>query len=250
MITLPRLDIVVLNLCSFLLMLSLTASSGHAQCNLRLSELPPAPEFLGFRLEMTKEEIKSLAPQTAFGKTDPFGVIKTTINPSFNPKIDQKKFAGVRSISLELLDDRLTSLWIGYDETFKVQTLDEFLALINSSLHLPDAWSSWKGRGQQLNCSDFQLVVTLVARSPSLRIVETAAENTIAERRQAKEDEGAAIATGEGHATEEVIGDKVNHSFYPVTCSSAKSVSADRRVVFKNIDEAEKAGYKMATDCH
>ena len=56
-----------------------------------------------------------------FGGTDPFGVSKTTINPYFDPNIDKTKFEGVRSISLDLLDERLTSLWIGFDETFKVQ---------------------------------------------------------------------------------------------------------------------------------
>lgn len=228
-------------------LLLLTAFNASAQCTMHLSELPPAPELLGFRLGMTRDEIKTLVRQTDFGKTDVFGVTRTTINPSFDPRIDQKKFAGVRSISLEILDDRLTSLWIGYDETFKFQTLDEFIPLVNTSLHLPTAWSSWKGRGQQMHCADFQLMATVVARSPALRIIETAAEDVIAQRRQAKEDGDITLASGE---SEGVVGDKNKHTFFPGGCPSAKSVSAENRVVFRSPEEAEKAGYKIAKDCH
>src|ERR1041384_857481 len=105
------------------LSLLLCAQAASAQCTKKLSELPAAPELLGFRLGMTKEQIKVHVPQTAFGKADHFGLIKTTINPYFDPKIDKTKFEGVRSISLDLVDDRLTSLWIGFDDTFEAPHL-------------------------------------------------------------------------------------------------------------------------------
>ena len=89
--------------------------SVQAQCTQKLSDLPPVPEFFGFHLGMTKEQIKAHVPQASFGKTDAFGVSKTTINPSYDPKIDKSKFEGVRSISLDILDNHLTSIWIGYD---------------------------------------------------------------------------------------------------------------------------------------
>jgi hypothetical protein len=76
---------------------------------------------------MTKEEVKVRVPQSVFGRTDDFGVSKTTINPYFDPKIDKSKFESVRSVSLDMLDDHLTSLWIGFDETFKVQSIDDFV---------------------------------------------------------------------------------------------------------------------------
>ena len=128
--SLERIPILLLVLLS----ISIAAT---AQCTKKLSELPAAPELFGFRLGMTKEEIKAHAPQTVFGHRDPFGVVKTTINPSFDPKIDQTKFQSARSISLDLVDDHLTSLWIGYDETFKVQTIDDFVKLISDSLKVP-----------------------------------------------------------------------------------------------------------------
>src|SRR5262245_26316315 len=102
-------------LCLLSLLL-VTPSVLKAQCTQKLNELPAAPELLGFRLGMTKEEIKTRVPQVVFGRSDHFGVSKTTINPQFDSRIDPTKFEGVRSISLDLLDERLISLWIGYDE--------------------------------------------------------------------------------------------------------------------------------------
>src|SRR5215216_1007776 len=144
----------------FLLLLLLLAQSASAQCTKKLGELPAAPELLGFHLGMTKDQVKARVPQTVFGKADHFGVTKTTINPYFDPTIDKTKFEGVRSISLDLLDERLTSLWIGFDETFKAHTTEEFVKLISQALQVDGIWSSWKSRGQQLRCADFQLIVT------------------------------------------------------------------------------------------
>ena len=193
----------------FPLLFLLLAQSASGQCTKKSAELPAAPELLGFQLGMTKEQIKAKVPQTKFGRTDHFGVSKTTINPYFDPSIDKTKFEGVRSISLDLLDERLTSLWIGFDETFKAQTIDEFVKLISQSLQLTGNWSSWRSRGQQLRCADFQLIVTTVAGGPSFRLLDTAAEDTVAERRQAKEEQDAARCRrrrAETEAAEEIIG--------------------------------------------
>lgn len=230
-----------------------SSGTATAQCTKKIGDLPAAPEFLGFRLGMTKEQIKAYVPQTVFGRTDPFGVSKTTINPYFDPKIDKTKFEGVRSISLDVLDDRLTSLWIGYDDNFKVKTAEEFVKLISQSLQVPaGSWSSWRSRGQQLRCADFQLIVTTVAGGPSLRVLDVAAEETIGMRRQAKEEqdsmtEAAANQNGE---TPEIVADKQTRTYYLSTCRPEKEIVEANRITFKNTDEAEKAGFKLAKNCH
>jgi hypothetical protein len=223
-----------------------------AQCTRKAAELPAAPELSGFHLGMTREQIKARVPQTVFGRTDPFGVIKTTINPYFDPTIDKTKFEGVRSISLDLLDDRLTSLWIGFDETFKVQTIDEFVKLISQSLQLPGNWSSWKSKGQQLRCADFQLIVTTVAGAPSFRLLDVAAEETIAARRQAKEEQDSLAEAGaetESAEPAEIIGDKQTRTFYLNGCQPAKEIATTSKIIFKTTEDAEKAGFKLAKNC-
>jgi len=230
-----------------------------AQCTQKIASLPAAPELFGFRLGMTYDQIKELVPQTQIPKPDHFGVAKTTINPHFDPKIDQKKFEGVRSISLDLLDDRLTSLWIGYDDTYKIKTIDEFVTSISKSLQVSGNWSSWRARGQQLRCADFQLIVSTLAGGPSLRLLDFAAEDTIAQRRQQKEEQD---ALAEASATENndkgtedpgeksIIGDKQSKTYYPNGCHPAKEISEPNRAVFKTAEEAEKAGFKLARNCH
>lgn len=234
---------------SFLACIPLTA---HAQCTQKISDLPAAPELFGFQLGMTREQIKTLVPQTHFGKTDDFGVSKTTINPGFDPKMDASKFADVRSISLELLDERLTSIWIGFEETYKIQDITEFASAISKSLRLPNSWSAFRGRGHQMRCADFQLIATTVARAPSLRITDSGADNTIAARRQAKEEENAAAeAAAENGAAEDtsVIADKKTKNYYPNSCHAAKEINADNRLVFKNAAEATKAGFTPGKGC-
>jgi hypothetical protein len=241
-----------------LLVLLASALSVSAQCTQKMATLPAAPELYGFRLGMTRDEIKTLVPQTEFPRTDHFGVTKTTINPHFDPKIDQKKFEGVRSISLDLLDDRLTSLWIGYDETYKIKTVDEFVPAIAQSLQVSGKWSSWKSRGQQLRCTDFQLIVSTLAGGPSLRLLDFAADDTIAARRQEKEEQDAlAEAQANGDADKEsdsesdtIVGDKQSKTYYPNGCHPAKEISEANRAVFKTAAEAEKAGFKLAKNCH
>jgi hypothetical protein len=202
---------------------------------------------------MTREQVKARVPQTVFGKADPFGVVKTTINPYFDPTIDKTKFEGVRSISLDLLDDRLTSLWIGFDETFKAHNVEEFVKVISQSLQVDGNWSSWKSRGQQLRCADFQLIVTTVANGPSFRLIDIAADDLVAERRQAKEEQDALVEAG-GNGSEsvdaEIVADKHSKTYYPAGCEPAKEIAEANKVTFKTAAEAEKAGFKAAKNCH
>ena len=232
----------------YMFVILLFAQSAPAQCTKKVAELPAAPELLGFQLGMTKDQIKARVPQTVFGRTDPFGVTKTTINPYFDPTIDKTKFAGVRSISLDLLDERLTSLWIGFDETYKVQSTDEFVKVISQSLQVPTNWSSWRSRGQQLRCADFQLIVTTVAGAPSFRLLDVAAEDLIAARRQAKEEQDSMAANGESEEAE-IVGDKKSKIYYSGGCQPEKEIAEANRIIFKTTAEAEKAGFKLAKNC-
>ena len=233
----------------FPLLLLVLAQSASAQCTKKISELPAAPELSGFQLGMTKEQIKARVPQTKFGHADHFGVSKTTINPYFDETIDKTKFQGVRSISLDLLDDKLTSIWIGFDETYKAHTAEEFVKLISQSLQVNGNWSSYRSKGQQLRCADFQLVVTTVAGGPSFRLLDTGAEDLVAERRRLKEEQDAAAESATTDDSE-IIGDKQSKTYYPNGCQPDKEIAEASKVVFKTTAEAEKAGFKAAKNCH
>ena len=218
--------------------------SQEQKCTLKLSELPESAELFGFRAGMTSDQVKAKAPLVVIPRSNVFGVSQTSISPDFDPKFDKAAFAGVRTISFDFLDDRLTSLWLGYDGTFKWQTVPDFVKGISQSLRLPDAWTSFKGRGQRLVCSDFQMTVIPLGEGPSFRISDSNAEQLIAARREAQEE---LEATSE--ASVEIIGDKQAKLYYTDGCQPATAIKDLNRIVFQSVEEAEKAGYKPAKHC-
>jgi len=216
------------------------------QCSLKLAELPATAELFGLHLGMTAEQVKARVPQIVFGPTDDFGVSKTTINPDFDPRIDKTAFANVRSISLDFLDDRLSSLWLGYESSFKWSTVPDFVAGISQSLRLPAAWEPWKSHGSRIRCSDFDITLSLVAGGASFHLIDGTAEQTIAARREAKDQEDSAT---EAEGANEIIADRQSRVYYFGACRPATEVKETNRVLFKSREEAEKAGYKAAKNC-
>lgn len=219
-----------------------------SQCKVKLSDLPQAAELSGFRTGMTMDQVKARVPQVRFGPTDDLGVSKTSINPYFDPKIDKSGFQDVRTVSLDFLDGRVTSLWIGYEPTFKWPTVAEFVKGISQSLSLPGAWLPWKSQGQQMRCADFQLTVSSVAQGPSFRILDLSADATFTARRIAKEEENEALAANH-EAEAEIVGDRQSKIYYPADCEVAKEISEPNRATFRTALEAEKAGFKPAKEC-
>jgi len=215
-------------------------------CTAKLAGLPQVPELRGFRLGMTPEQVKARVPQVKFPRADDLGVAKTSINPGFDPSMDKASFADVRTVSLDFLDGRVTQLWIGFEDTFKWKTVDEFVKGISLAFSVPDDWGT-KGRGRQLQCADFALTVTPIAGAPSLRIVDSAAEELLVTRRQAKADEAEAAESGSDGDT--VIGDSKSKTYYPTDCELLKTVGEKNRVKFNSSADAEKAGYKRVKDC-
>jgi hypothetical protein len=213
------------------------ASAQQPACALKIDQLPESVELRGFRVGMSIEQAKAQVPQIQLARPDQFGVARISINPYFDPSFDKTRFADVRTVSLDFLDGRLVSLWIGYESTFKWQTLDAFVTGISKSLNLPAQWPAKRG-GRQLNCNEFSVFASMIAGSPSIRISDDTAQETIATRREE------AVA-----ATELVIGDQTTKLYYPSDCAALTKVTEANRIKFKDKDEAEAAGYKLARDC-
>jgi hypothetical protein len=122
----------------------------------------------------------------------------------------------------------------------------DYVKGISQSLRLPNAWTSWKTRGQRLVCADFEMTVTMVGEGPSFRILDSNAEQLVAARRQAKEE---LESSAEETALDEIVADKDGKVYYAEGCHPAKEIKETNRVVFKTVEEAEKAGYKLAKAC-
>ncbi len=224
-------------------------ASGSAQenrCDVKLADLPHSTELRNFNLRMSTDQVKQRLPQVIFGRADEFGVIKTSINPHYDPKIDKTGLDDIRTISLDFLDGQLTSLWIGYESSFKWSNVDDFVKGISRSLELPSAWSSWRDRGRQLRCVDFTITVTMVAGGVSFRVVDESAADLIALRREAKEE---LASSQESEESGHIVSDKSSKTYYPGGCRPDPAISDTSRVVFRSVEEAEKAGYTRAKRC-
>ena len=187
---------------------------------------------------MTYEQVKERLPLVQFGRADEIGVVKTTFNPHFDPRVDPKAFEAVRSISLDFLDGKLVTLWIGFEETYKWPKLDEFVDGFATALSLPSEWPV-RRMARELVCDRFSVQASMIAGGPSIRITDEEAQNTIAERREE------AVAAAEA----QVIGDMRSKNYFPSDCPAKGDVPAISRVVFKNKEVAEENGYKLAKDC-
>jgi hypothetical protein len=179
---------------SFIILLIIMCSTAlahgqmSAKCTLTPDQLSQAPELKRLWPGMTVEQVKGVVPALEMGKQDELGLSKTSFSPDFNPKVDKAAFQGVRTVSLDFLDGRLFSVWIGYNETFKWKTIDDVTRAITQSLKLPNAWET-KARGQQLTCGDFQIAVTMIAGSPTLRLTDETAREIWEKRRTAREEQ-------------------------------------------------------------
>jgi hypothetical protein len=159
----------------------------EARCMVKLADLPAAQELRGFRIGMTTEQVRARLPKVQVKPADEFGLTSLNIFPDYEHGIDKTAFEGVRTISLDLLDGRVYTLWLGYDKTFKWQTIDEFATGIAASLKLPNTWRT-KFRTRLLDCADFTVAVIPVGDSPSIKIMDSAAKELLDKRQAAKED--------------------------------------------------------------
>jgi hypothetical protein len=166
---------------------SYVAVGQESKCAVKLADLPPAAELRGFRVGMTVEQVKARLPKLQVRPADEFGVTSFNIFPDYESGIDKTVFEGVRSVSLDVLDGRVFSVWIGYDKTFKWQTIDEYVAGITAALKLSNSWRS-KFRTRLLDCADFTVAIIPVGESPSIKIIDKAAKELLDKRQAAKEE--------------------------------------------------------------
>ena len=162
-------------------------SAQENKCTLKKSELPSISELRGFHLGMTTDQVRARATKIQLRPADEFGSTSLNLFPDYETGIDKKSFEGVRTISLEFLDGRVSSLWIGYDQSFKWQTPEEFVQGFTTALKLPDAWRQ-KFRNKLLDCADFSVAVIPVGGSLSIKLTDEAARETLEERKAAKEE--------------------------------------------------------------
>ncbi|MFL6546973.1 MAG: hypothetical protein ACJ8LM_17555 [Candidatus Udaeobacter sp.] len=137
---------------------------------------------------MTPVEVKAIVPVLLVPPPDEFGLSKTSFSPDFAESLDKSQFESIRTVSLEFVDGRLASIWVGYKDSFKWQTIDSAIDGLTKELQLPNGWQP-KARERQLVCADFRLAISSVSGGASIRLVDDVAKQLWQDRRTAKENQ-------------------------------------------------------------
>ncbi len=176
-----KLAIIIVLVC----ISSQVATAQESKCELKLAQLKH--DFYGLRIGMTIDQVKAAVPTIKPGTVDDLGFATTSFSPDFNPQIDKSVYAGVRTISLEFLDGRLYSLWIGFNSSYKWNSLGEFVPGMSTMLGLPTG--AWSGTlKSSIECSDFDIVASMIAGGPSIRITDRTAKELWEQRRADREE--------------------------------------------------------------
>ena len=175
-----------------------TDAHASSTCTMTLAQ---APGIVGLKLGMTSEQVLALFPES---KDDPevkaslsrppnsFGVSNLLIKPE--RYATAAKFAGVSQIVLTLLDNRVSSFYIGYSGP-EWKDVDEFVTRYFDGSNFPkaDAWQARVGLDTQLKtlkCREFELSVFAGGEGGNLNYVLMIDE---AARRKLKERKGKAV---------------------------------------------------------
>ncbi|MBV9210646.1 MAG: hypothetical protein JOZ52_08460 [Acidobacteria bacterium] len=178
----------ILLLPALLFLCALSASAQNGKCSLKLAQLKSAPELHGLHVGMSVDQVKGLMPWVEVVRADDLGFSTTSFSPDFNPQIDKAAYAGIRTITLEFLDGKLFTIWVGFNESFKWKTLEEFLPGMSAELGLPTGVWMPDSSKPTIECDDFELTAQMIGQGPSLRLVDKRARDLWEERRAEKEE--------------------------------------------------------------
>lgn len=174
-----------------------SGASPRGKCALTVAQ---SPEVRGIRLGMSAEEVLRLFPVSSDAREiraslswadKQFGVAKFNVNP--DRYSSKAKFEGISQFTFEFLDNRLSSLFVGYNGP-EWKSVDEFISRLSETLNLPGA-KDWEPSNidslKTLRCEGFEIKTFIGGTnggSNYVVIVSPAAEQMVRDRQaEAKE---------------------------------------------------------------
>ena len=175
---------------------TLSGSSANSKCSLTRTQ---APEIRGIRLGMTTEQLLGLFPEAdnrlsiteAINKSkqvDKYGVGRFDLRA--DQRIPNPRFRGVNYITVDLIDERVTSFHIAYAGP-EWNTVDQFVARLSDALQLPNsAWEPGDESRQSLKCDGFVVEAYAFRGSAEswVRVQDTSAYRMVEDRRKAAKE--------------------------------------------------------------
>ena len=175
--------------CVSLAAVGQTPSGPAAKCGLTRAQ---APEIRGIRLGITSQQLLAMFPDDAnhqrineaikqSKRADQYGFGRFDLRSDIETR--DPRFAGVNYISIEMVDERVTTLTIAYAGP-EWNTVGQFVAKLSEALHLPLAsWDPGTESSQSLKCDGF-MVNAYLGQENTVRVLDTSARGVVANRRQ------------------------------------------------------------------
>ena len=226
------MKLTILNVILLLIFSSMAFGQGNsktvpaAKCTLSLAQ---APALRGLRLGMNQAQVLTRFPGLSLDRADELGLSRlrlTLIDVDLYPKgsfnrdrgvqldiaaptadgrsftVDSSRFPnlkGVRKIQLRFVDGRIAYLLVGYDDSYKWDSVDEFAQTVSKNLGLPGEWrapldSDRLGKEKELRCEGFSFAAVIGGESTDSRIgaqlsLEDTATTQVVEKRQKDREE-------------------------------------------------------------
>jgi len=167
-------------------------STAKSQCSLTPEQ---SPEIRGVRLGMSADKLMAVFPEEAHRtavenavkdskKADSYGFARVNLfagSPEANPR-----FSGVAIITVELLDERITSFYVNYRGP-EWKNVDQFIAKLSEAFHLPtvEHWRPEPGASlKSLTCDGF-VIQAYAGNSSGVFVKGTTALQVVNDHREA-----------------------------------------------------------------
>jgi hypothetical protein len=179
-----------------------STQSPSLQCALTRAS---APALLGFRLGMTKEELLQRLPGLQVTAANELGVSTVSVKGRDLgvASNNTSEFEQVENVTMELTDNRLTYIRLGYAGTTKWKSADEFVSRAAGWLKVSGEWKHFYDlsnktfrdtedfRAQAIECDGLRLSVGIGVEGvsqqmPHIKLEDMAASGVVEEREAAK----------------------------------------------------------------
>lgn len=172
------------------------AARAQGACTMTVAQ---APAVNGLRLGMPRDEVLALFPGIRADKemsnqlaqpASKYGASGLSIRPE--KYASKAKFAGVSQVTLQLLDDRVSDLHVGYNGP-EWKHVDDFLAkfIEGKKLPAPHAWEPYVGMDTQLKtlkCKGFEVNIFAGGKNVHninyVQMIDVGAKQKLRERRE------------------------------------------------------------------
>ncbi len=172
-------------------------STVNAGCILTLGQ---SPEIRGIRLRMTSAQLLTLFPEEAnrlgiteaikrSQRVDQYGVGRFDLQA--DSKTANPRLTGVNYITVELIDERVTSFHISYAGP-EWKTIGQFVAKLSEGFGLPNgaSWEQGDESRKSLKCNGFVVDVYAFRGTGEnwVRVQDTSAHRLVEDRREAAKE--------------------------------------------------------------